>query len=74
MNAVADLKEGLTMEAALPEPFTGLRIGLFEGPWLMEGFHPPPSSCIRFAADAEEAKRPTVQLAAPAMGGRRHAK
>jgi hypothetical protein len=27
MNAVADLEEGLTMEVALPEPFTGLRIG-----------------------------------------------
>jgi hypothetical protein len=28
MNMVADLEEGLTMEDALPEPFTGLRIGL----------------------------------------------
>jgi hypothetical protein len=47
MNAVADLEEGLIMEVALPEPFTGLRIGLFEGPWLMEGFHPPPRSFSR---------------------------
>jgi hypothetical protein len=47
MNAVADLEEGLIMEVALPEPFTGLGIGLFEGPWLMEGFHPPPRSFSR---------------------------